>query len=76
MSNALVTLGSTTHPKYARASATCLHFQISRSKLWNWVKKQHGFPSPIKAEARVTLFAPNAIDDFIKVDAVKKGSAI
>jgi prophage regulatory protein len=75
MSEISVTKGSTTHARYARAKTASKHYQISRSTLWNWVKNRRGFPSPLKAGARVTLFDLNAIDDFIKADTAKTGSA-
>jgi predicted DNA-binding transcriptional regulator AlpA len=56
-------------PHYARASAVCAYFQISRSTLWNWCKSRNGFPQPLKAGAKVTLFDINAIDKFIKSDS-------
>jgi predicted DNA-binding transcriptional regulator AlpA len=58
-------------PLYARAKAACVHFQISRSTLWNWVRDRHGFPQPLKAGAKVTLFDLNAIDAFLKAQSSK-----
>jgi predicted DNA-binding transcriptional regulator AlpA len=71
MSEISVTTGSTTQARYARAKTTCTHFQISRSTLWQWCKTRHGFPQPLKAGVKVTLFDINAIDAFIKADAAK-----
>lgn len=53
-------------PQYARAKGAAAHFQIARSTLWLWAKTLDGFPQPIKAGRRVTLFDLNAIDAFIK----------
>jgi predicted DNA-binding transcriptional regulator AlpA len=60
-------------PQYARAKAACAHFQIARSTLWQWAKtrKQEGFPQPLKAGEKVTLFDINAIDAFLKAQAAK-----
>lgn len=63
--------GSTQKPHYARAKMACAHFQISRSTLWQWVKTRHGFPKPLKAGEKVTLFDINAIDAFLKAQAMK-----
>ena len=64
---------SSAQPRYARARAVCAHFQIARSTLWNWVKtRQHeGFPQPLRAGPKVTLFDINAIDAFLKAQAAK-----
>ena len=56
-------------PVYARAKATCAHFQIARSTLWQWVKTRHGFPQPLKAGPKVTLFDLNAIEAYLKAQA-------
>jgi predicted DNA-binding transcriptional regulator AlpA len=58
-------------PQYARAKTACKHFQISHSTLWNWVRDRHGFPQPLKAGAKVTLFDLNAIDAFLKAQSSK-----
>lgn len=58
-------------PKYARAKVACAHFQIARSTLWQWTKNRHGFPQPLKAGEKVTLFDINAIDAFLKAQAAK-----
>jgi predicted DNA-binding transcriptional regulator AlpA len=65
--------GTGQKPHYARAKATCAHFQIARATLWQWVKsrKQEGFPQPLKAGEKVTLFDINAIDAFLKAHAAK-----
>lgn len=65
--------GTDQKPQYARAKATCAHFQIARSTLWQWVKsrKADGFPQPLKAGEKVTLFDINAIDAFLKAQAAK-----
>lgn len=56
-------------PKYARAKAASAHFQVSRSTLWQWVKTRHGFPQPLKAGPKVTLFDLNAIEAYLKAQA-------
>jgi predicted DNA-binding transcriptional regulator AlpA len=53
-------------PKYARAAAAARHFQIGRSTLWQWCAKRAGFPQPLRAGPRVSLFDLNAIDAFLK----------
>ena len=58
-------------PQYARAKATCAHFQIARSTLWQWIKTRHGFPQPLKAGPKVSLHDLNAIDAYLKSDAAK-----
>jgi predicted DNA-binding transcriptional regulator AlpA len=63
--------GTAQKPQYARAKSACAHFGISRSTLWQWCKTRRGFPQPLKAGAKVTLFDINAIDAFIKADAAK-----
>jgi len=57
--------GTDQKPQYARAKAACAHFQIARSK------NRHGFPQPLKAGEKVTLFDINAIDAFLKARAAK-----
>jgi predicted DNA-binding transcriptional regulator AlpA len=63
--------GSDQKPHYARAKVACAHFQIARSTLWQWVKSRHGFPQPLKAGEKVTLFDINAIDAYLKAQAAK-----
>jgi predicted DNA-binding transcriptional regulator AlpA len=65
--------GTDQKPQYARAKAACAHFQIARSTLWQWTKtrKHEGFPQPLKAGEKVTLFDINAIDAFLKAQATK-----
>lgn len=63
--------GNPTRPQYARAKVACAHFQIARSTLWQWAKSRHGFPQPLKAGEKVTLFDINAIDAFLKAQAAK-----
>jgi predicted DNA-binding transcriptional regulator AlpA len=58
-------------PHYARAKAACAHFQIARSTLWQWTRSRRGFPQPLKAGEKVTLFDINAIDAFLKAQAAK-----
>jgi predicted DNA-binding transcriptional regulator AlpA len=71
--NRIKTLGGDTAQKtnYARAKRACEHFQIARSTLWQWSKTRDGFPKPLKAGERVTLFDINAIDAFLKAQAAK-----
>jgi predicted DNA-binding transcriptional regulator AlpA len=65
------TKGNEKQPRYARAKAACAHFQIARSTLWQWTKNRQGFPKPLKAGEKVTLFDINAIDAFLKAQAAK-----
>jgi predicted DNA-binding transcriptional regulator AlpA len=58
-------------PHYARAKAACAHFGIARSTLWQWAKTRDGFPQPLKAGERVTLFDLHAIDDWLRAQAGK-----
>lgn len=60
-------------PVYARASGAAKHFQISRSTLWQWAKERahKGFPKPLKASARVTLFDIAAIEQYLQSQAGK-----
>lgn len=60
--------------RFARAKATCEHFQIARSTLWLWAKTRPGFPQPLKAGQKVTLFDLNAIEDFLISQAKLGGS--
>lgn len=64
------------HPeqRFARAKGVCQHFQIARSTLWLWVKTRPGFPKPLKAGEKVTLFDLRAIEDFLR-DQAEAGSA-
>jgi predicted DNA-binding transcriptional regulator AlpA len=57
--------------RFARAKATSEHFQIAKSTLWLWAKKRPGFPQPLKAGQKVTLFDLNAIEDFLISQANK-----
>lgn len=50
---------------YGRAKDVSAHFKISRSTLWRWIKEREGFPQPIHAGARVTLFDLNAITTYL-----------
>lgn len=60
-------------PVYARASSAAKHFQISRSTLWQWAKERadKGFPKPLKASSRVTLFDIAAIERYLQQQASK-----
>lgn len=55
--------------KFARAKQACRHFQIARSTLWLWVKTRPGFPQPLKAGEKVTLFDLPAIEEFLRSKA-------
>ncbi len=52
--------------KYGRAKGTAQYFKIGHSTLWLWVKSRPGFPQPIKAGPRVTLFDIGAIEEFLR----------
>lgn len=54
-----------TAPRYRRAKEIAQHLCISQSTLWHWAKYRPGFPQPIKAGARVTLFDLDAIEAFL-----------
>ena len=56
---------SSSAPVYGRAKDVRAHFKISRSTLWRWIKEREGFPQPIQAGARVTLFDLNAITAYL-----------
>lgn len=58
-------------PRYGRPKDVCKYFRISRSTLYLWWKTRNGFPQPIKAGEKVTLFDINAIDAFLKAQAAK-----
>lgn len=51
---------------FMRAKQAAQHFGIAHSTLWLWVKSKEGFPQPIKASARVTLFDIDAIEHFLR----------
>lgn len=53
---------------YARAKQTAVHFSISTSSLWSWAKHRIGFPKPMRAGLRTTLFDINAIEAFLQSD--------
>jgi predicted DNA-binding transcriptional regulator AlpA len=56
----------TPEQRFARAKGACQHFQIARSTLWLWVKTRPGFPKPLKASEKVTLFDLRAIENFLR----------
>lgn len=58
--------GSDIRPLYRRAKAASAHFQIAPSTLWHWVKNRPGFPQPLKAGEKVTLFDIAAIEAYLK----------
>lgn len=53
-------------PQYRRASEICEHLRIAPSTLWLWAKTRPGFPQPLKAGPKVTLFDLAAIEVFLK----------
>jgi len=55
--------------RFARAKGACRHFQIARSTLWLWVKTRPGFPKPLKAGQKVTLFDLLAIEEYLRAEA-------
>jgi predicted DNA-binding transcriptional regulator AlpA len=58
--------------RFARAKGACNHFQIARSTLWLWAKTRPGFPKPIKAGEKVTLFDIHAIEEFLMANAASE----
>lgn len=60
--------GATTQPRphYVRAKEAAQYLGISISTLWHWAKTRAGFPRPIKAGERVTLFDLVAIDAWLQ----------
>lgn len=63
--------GTDSEPRYERAKGVCAHFKIARSTLWLWAKTRHGFPQPLRAGEKVTLFDLAAIDAFLKAQVTK-----
>lgn len=59
-------------PMYARASGTCERYKIGKATLYRWVKTRAGFPRPIKAGERVTLFDLNAMDAYFAAASTRK----
>lgn len=53
-------------PRLERPRPTAHYLKISLSTLWHWCKTREGFPKPIKAGQRVTLFDLNAIDAWLQ----------
>lgn len=53
-------------PRYLRARELCDYLQIAPSTLWVWAKTRPGFPVPIKAGPKVTLFDVHAIEAFLR----------
>jgi predicted DNA-binding transcriptional regulator AlpA len=49
-----------------RAKGAAAYFNIAPSTLWLWVKTRDGFPQPLKAGEKVTLFDVAAIDAYLK----------
>ena len=64
--------GTDQKPDYQRPAAVCERFKVARSTLWAWAKsrRKEGFPQPVKAGAKVTLFDCDAIERFIKSQAL------
>jgi predicted DNA-binding transcriptional regulator AlpA len=60
--------------RFARAKGACNHFQIARSTLWLWAKTRPGFPQPLKAGQKVTLFDIHAIEEFLMANAASEGA--
>ncbi len=62
-----------TKPIYARASDTAKHLCIGKSTLWQWCGSgpgsRPGFPKPIKAGPKVSLFDLTAIEAYLKAQA-------
>jgi predicted DNA-binding transcriptional regulator AlpA len=56
---------------FARAKVASAYFQIAVSTLWLWTKSRPGFPQPMHAGARVTLFDLDAIETYLKVQSAK-----
>jgi predicted DNA-binding transcriptional regulator AlpA len=52
-------------PKFLRPAGMAAHLQISESTLWNWAKHRAGFPSPLKAGARTTIFNVEQVEAFV-----------
>jgi predicted DNA-binding transcriptional regulator AlpA len=71
MSAATTVQATDQKPVYARASSASKHFQIGRATLWQWVRDRPGFPQPLKASSRVTLFDIAAIDRYLQAQAAK-----
>lgn len=53
-------------PKYRRAKEICEQFRIAPSTLWLWAKTRPGFPQPLKAGPKVTLFDANAVAQYLE----------
>lgn len=66
------------HPeqRFARAKGARQHFQIARSTLWLWVKTRPGFPKPLKASEKVTLFDLRAIEEYLRTQADSDGANV
>lgn len=56
----------------ARAKRTAARYSIGISTLWHWTKNRPGFPQPLKAGERVTLFDLSAIDAYLKNEGSAK----
>lgn len=60
-------------PQYVRATAAAQHLCIGKSTLWQWCGSgpgsRPGFPKPIKAGPKVSLFNITAIEAYLKAQA-------
>lgn len=59
--------------QYVRVSATAQHLCIGKSTLWQWrgsgPSSRSGFPKPIKARRKVSLFSLTVIEAYLKAQA-------
>jgi predicted DNA-binding transcriptional regulator AlpA len=60
-------------PQYARPAEAAQHLRIGKSTLWQWCGSgpgaRPGFPKPIKAGPKVSLFNITAIEAYLKAQA-------
>ncbi len=52
-----------------RPAGLCAHLKIAKSTLYLWLATREGFPKPIRAGARVTLFDVQQVEQFIRAQA-------
>jgi predicted DNA-binding transcriptional regulator AlpA len=62
---------TTQKTQYARPKHTADYFKISKSTLWDWAKNRHGFPKPMKASSKVTLFNLVEVERYLQAQAAK-----